>query len=67
MMERVNLADPDFEPSDEQLMGLSSRAFAGVRQKHELALEKLRREIAEAREAVLREVERRLKELQDSP
>jgi hypothetical protein len=41
----INLADPDFEPTDEQLIGLSRRAFAGVTAKHEAALAKLRAEI----------------------
>ena len=26
----INLADPDFEPSDDELRGLMARAFAGV-------------------------------------
>jgi hypothetical protein len=29
MGDAINLADPDFEPTDEQLSGLSKRAFAG--------------------------------------
>lgn len=49
-----NLADPDFEPSDEDLIGLSRRAFANVRSEHERALEKLRAEIARARAEALR-------------
>lgn len=48
-----NLADPDFEPSDEDLVGLSRRAFADVRREHERALEKLRAEIARARTEAL--------------
>ena len=50
-----NLADPDFEPSDEDLEGLSRRAFAGVRAEHEQALKDLRAKIAAASaEALLR-------------
>lgn len=48
-----NLADPDFEPSDEDLIGLSRRAFADVRVEHERVLEKLRLEIAARRTEVL--------------
>jgi hypothetical protein len=50
-----NLADPDFEPSDEDLIGLSQRAFAGVREQHERVLEKLRAEIELARAEILRQ------------
>ena len=45
MGDAINLADPDFEPTDEQLIGLSKRAFAGVAAKHAAALAKLRAEI----------------------
>jgi hypothetical protein len=41
----IDLADPDFEPTDEQLIGLSKRAFAGVAAKYEAALAKLHAEI----------------------
>ena len=33
-----NLADPDFEPTDEQLQELSRRAFAGVAEARQAAL-----------------------------
>jgi hypothetical protein len=56
----INLSDPDFEPTDEQLIGLSARAFAGVRAAHQRALAKLRAEIAEARDATLRDFAERL-------
>jgi hypothetical protein len=49
----INLADPDFEPTDEQLIGLSTRAFAGLREAHERQLEELRARIATARAAAL--------------
>jgi hypothetical protein len=55
MSDAINLADPSFEPTDEQLAGLMSRAFAGVTAAHEQALVRLRAEIevlrAEARRA----------------
>jgi hypothetical protein len=57
MSERINLADPSFEPTDEQLMGLSRRAFAGVAASHSAALARLRAEIAAARDEVLRALE----------
>jgi hypothetical protein len=44
---------PDFEPSDEDLEGISRRAFARVRSEHEHALEKLRAEIVSVRADVL--------------
>jgi hypothetical protein len=47
----INLADPDFEPTDEQLQGLSKRAFANVGAKHDAVLAKLRAEIR-ARQSV---------------
>lgn len=48
-----NLADPSFEPTDEDLTGLAARAFAHVRQAQEEALRKLRADIAVARQAAL--------------
>ena len=53
MIDRVNLADPEAEPSDAQLAGLSARAFAGVTLARELALDRLRFEIEIARQRVL--------------
>ncbi len=49
----INLADPDFEPTDAQLLGLSTRAFAGVREAHERQLRELRTQVNEARAASL--------------
>jgi hypothetical protein len=54
-----NLADPAFEPTDEDLIGLSKRAFAHVRKTHEESLRRLRAEIAAAREAALDRLRRR--------
>jgi len=56
MIDRVDLADPEAEPSDAQLAGLSARAFAGVSRARELALERLRSEIVAARQSVLVEL-----------
>lgn len=55
MLAPGNLADPDFEPSDDDLMGLSKRAFSGVREQRERALDKLRAEIDTARAEILRQ------------
>jgi hypothetical protein len=52
-MEPKRLADPTFEPTDEDLIGLSKRAFAHVREAREASLRKLRTEIAAARKASL--------------
>jgi hypothetical protein len=60
MSEVVNLADPEFEPTDEQLIQLSVRAFAGVRAAHEAAMMKLRAEIEHERRAIMRWVQERM-------
>jgi hypothetical protein len=57
MSERVNLADPDFEPSDAQLAELMRGAFAGVRPAQVEMERKLRAEIALARSGALRRLE----------
>jgi len=52
-MRHPNLADPDFEPTDEQLQELAHRAFAGVAEAHARALKELHERIAaEAAEAL---------------
>jgi hypothetical protein len=56
-----NLADPDFEPSDEDLIGLSQRAFAHVRKAHEESMVKLRADIAAAREVAMKRLHDRKK------
>jgi hypothetical protein len=43
---RTRLADPDFEPTDEELMALSRAAFADVEERHRVALEHLYADIA---------------------
>jgi hypothetical protein len=52
-MEPKRLADPAFEPTDDDLIGLSKRAFAHVRDAREESLRKMRAEIAVARKAAL--------------
>lgn len=59
MADRINLADPSFEPTDEQLIGLATRAFAGVRPARERAMAKLRADIAAAREEALTSLAKR--------
>lgn len=53
MSERVNLDDPEFEPTDEQLVGLSTRAFAHVKAAREATRDRLRKAITVAREDAL--------------
>lgn len=48
-MDRQNLSNPDFEPSDQDLQGLAHRAFADVRKKKQAALAKLYDDIDRAR------------------
>ena len=60
MSDIVNLADPDFEPSDAQLIGLSTRAFAGVREAHERSQRELRAKLDKARAEGLAALEARL-------
>lgn len=53
MADPINLADPAFEPSGEQLQGLASRACAGVRAAREARQERIRLQIARQREIAL--------------
>ena len=53
MDEPKRLADPAFEPTDEDLVGISKRAFAHVPAAHEESLRKMRGEIAAARKSAL--------------
>jgi hypothetical protein len=59
MGDAINLADPSFEPTDEQLIGLSKRAFAGVKAKHDAVLAKLRTEIDVMSAKVLKDLAER--------
>jgi hypothetical protein len=45
----MRLFDPDFEPTDEELMELSRAAFADCEERHRVALAKLYAQIAEMR------------------
>jgi hypothetical protein len=60
MANRDNLADADFEPSDDQLEDLSRKAFAGVRERRRAALARVHAEVAMRREAVLAAIRARL-------
>jgi hypothetical protein len=53
MGDSINLADPEFEPTDEQLQGLAKRAFAGVAAEHEAVLVKMWDQIGVDAERVL--------------
>ena len=53
-MADINLADPNCEPTDEQLADLSQRAFAQVKSNHAQSLRALRMKIIAGRR-VLRE------------
>jgi hypothetical protein len=53
MDEPKRLADPAFEPTDEDLVGLSKRAFAHVPAEREESLRRMREEIAAARKSAL--------------
>jgi hypothetical protein len=55
-MPNVNLADPAFEPTDEQLEQLFKRAFADVGSQHRESLARLRTEIAQLRAEARRKV-----------
>ena len=59
MGDGINLMDPEFEPTDEQLIGLSKRAFAGVRAEHEAALTRMRARIRVDADRVLADLRAR--------
>jgi hypothetical protein len=56
-----NLADPDFEPTDEQLQELMKSAFANVKA-DQASMERLRLEIAQARAIAFERVSKMLAE-----
>lgn len=60
MERKIDLADPDFEPSDDELQELSRRAFAGVGKKYSVALKRLEEDIERSRREVLAHVEAEL-------
>ena len=51
MSTRVNLADADYEPSDEDLDRLAREAFSGVAERHAVAVVAMKARIAELRAA----------------
>jgi hypothetical protein len=57
MSAAVNLSDPDFEPSDDDLIGISTRAFAGIRAANAELLRKLRAQIEVERERAIRRLD----------
>lgn len=61
MPDRINLADPSFEPSDAQLAELSRLAFAGVAEARRVALAKLRAQIAVESRRVMQALDERSK------
>jgi hypothetical protein len=48
----INLADPAFEPTDEQLVELSKGAFANLREKHRAVDATVQAQIQLARQAL---------------
>lgn len=56
LVAKINLADPSFEPTDEQLGELFKRAFADVGRQHRESLARLRAEIARLRVEARRRV-----------
>ena len=57
MRDRINLADPDVEPTDEELVCLVAEAFTGVAAANEASQKSMRARIATEREAALRYLE----------
>ena len=55
-----NLTDPDYEPSDDELIQLSRDAFAGVAEANARALEEMHARIAVLRNAALARQRERL-------
>jgi hypothetical protein len=60
-MNEHNLADPDFEPTDEQLQELMKSAFANVKA-DQASMDRLRLEIAQARVIAFERVSKMLAE-----
>lgn len=51
-----NLADPDFEPSDEQLLELTMRAFAHIREENVASNQEMQDRIAKKQLALFRQM-----------
>jgi hypothetical protein len=60
MAAKINLADPSFEPTDEQLMELSRQAFAGIAAKKKRIDLASQAKIAELQKSGLAELKKRL-------
>jgi hypothetical protein len=54
----IDLADPSFEPTDDELIGLSRRAFAGVKAQNAEMLRLLRERIAKEPDEAERKTDR---------
>ena len=50
-----NLADPNYEPTDEELQELVHSAFAGVAERNQEALRRVHAQIAELRAELMRQ------------
>jgi hypothetical protein len=59
MADLIDLSDPSFEPTDEQLVALAKRAFADVPAQRRAAMSRLRDQIAKASKDALAELDRR--------
>lgn len=53
MYQRIDLANSEFEPTDEQLLELSKRAFADAEPAHQRQLRILEQQISASRKALL--------------
>jgi hypothetical protein len=56
MNEYKNLADPDFEPSDAQLLELSRRAFAHIREENAVSAQQMQERIAKKQLALFQKM-----------
>ena len=53
MQQVIDLSNPEFEPTDEQLLELSKRAFADAEPSHQRQLSILEQQISQARRVLL--------------
>jgi len=56
---RPNFADPDYEPTDEDLLELTQEAFAGLAEERARSLREMNERIARAQREALRDLELR--------
>jgi hypothetical protein len=54
--QRINMADPDFEPTDEQLQQLAHEAFAHVASENQARIAAMRKRIAKAQGELYRQL-----------